>query len=242
MQIEKPPSPGKGGPNRLFWFAVVAVLLTGLVFWLVDRYPNTLDSRDRMIAFTRYGAILLVVAAGILGAGALNVRKAVRDMAIWVAIVAGLVAVYGFRSELEVLGLRITGELEPSRGSERSGGEMVYRRGADGHFHVDALVNGQPVRFLVDTGASDIVLSPADAARTGFDRDRLTFNKRFNTANGTGWGAGVTLRSIEAGSIRFANIAASVNDAPMGESLLGMAFLDRLHGFEVSGDSLILRP
>jgi aspartyl protease family protein len=237
-----PPSPRGAGPNRWFWFLVVAVGLTGLVVWLIDRYPNALDSRDAMIDITRYGAILLLVASGILGSRTMNVKKAVRDMAIWIAILAGLVALYGFRDELSAIGLRITGELEPARGNETDHGEMLYRRSADGHFYIDATVNGRPVRFLVDTGASEIVLSPADAARVGFKRSELLFNRQYKTANGIGWGAPVVLRSIEAGAIRFQGIAASVNDAPMSESLLGMSFLDRLSGFEVRGDSLILRP
>ena len=241
--VQTPPSaPQGGGPNRWVWFLAVAVGLTGLVIWLTSRHPGALDSREAMIDITRYGAILLVVASGILGSRTLNVKKAVRDIAIWIAILAGLVALYGFRYELEVLGLRIAGELEPARGNETNGGEMLYRRGADGHFYIDAIVNGQQVRFLVDTGASDIVLSPGDAKRVGFDRNELVFNKQYQTANGVGWGAPVMLRSIAAGTIRFGGVAASVNDAAMSDSLLGMSFLDRLSGFEVRGDSLILRP
>jgi aspartyl protease family protein len=239
-RIPRPQPPGKRGRNRLFWVLAVVLGLTGLVVWLVGRYPNALDSREAMINITRYGAILLMVASGILGARTFKVKKAVRDMAIWAAILTGLVALYGFRHELGIVGQRILGELEPSRGSE-TGGEMVYRRSVDGHFHINASVNGQPVRFLVDTGASDIVLSPADAERTGFAPSELTFNTRYQTANGTGWGAPITLGSIEAGAIRFRNVAASVNGAPMSESLLGMDFLDRLSGFEVQGDLLILR-
>lgn len=242
MEQTPPPSPRGAGPNRWVWFLVVAVGLTGLIIWLIGRYPNALDSRDAMINITRYGAILLLVASGILGSRKLNVGRAVRDIAIWVAILAGLVALYGFRDELSTIGLRIAGELEPARGNETESGEMLYRRSADGHFYIDATVNGQAVRFLVDTGASDIVLSPADAARAGFKRSELSFNRQYQTANGIGWGAPVVLRSIEAGAIRFRGVAASVNDAPMSESLLGMGFLDRLSGFEVRGDSLILRP
>lgn len=237
-----PQDQGGPGPGRWIWFVVVAVGLTGLIVWLVDRYPNALDSEYAMTNILRYGAILVLVASGILATRTLNVKRAVRDIAIWTAILAGLVALYGFRHELETVGIRIAGELEPTRGAESRDGEMVYRRSADGHFYIDATVNGQPVRFLVDTGASDIVLSPADAERAGYDRSNLSFNQRYQTANGIGWGASVRLDSIQAGSIRFYDIRASVNDAPMSESLLGMRFLDRLSGFEISGDSLILRP
>jgi aspartyl protease family protein len=239
---QTPPQQRGTGPNRWFWFLVVTIGLTGLVVWLRNRYPNALDSRDAMINITRYGAILLLVASGLLATRTLNVRKAIRDIAIWIAILAGLVALYGFRHELETVGLRIAGELEPARGTEARSGEMVYRRSTDGHFYVDATVNGQPVRFLVDTGASDIVLSPSDAERAGYRRDNLVFNQRYQTANGTGWGASVRLDSITAGTIRFHGLAASVNGSAMSESLLGMSFLNRLSGYEFRGDSLILRP
>ena len=47
-----PPSPRGTGPNRWLWFLIVAVGLTGLIVWLIDRYPNALDSRDAMINIT----------------------------------------------------------------------------------------------------------------------------------------------------------------------------------------------
>jgi aspartyl protease family protein len=156
----------------------IAAGLTGLVIWLTGRYPNALDSEDAMIDFVRLGAILVLVASGVLASRTLKVGKAVRDLAIWAAVIAGLVAVYGFRSELETVGHRIMGELEPSRGQELAGGVMEYRRGEDGHFYIDALVNDRPVRFLVDTGATEIVLSPQDAERIGFRRSALKFNRQ----------------------------------------------------------------
>jgi aspartyl protease family protein len=230
------------GPRRWLWLVAILVGMTGLVVWLIGRHPNALDSREAMIDVVRYGSILLLVASGVLASRTLNAGKAIRDIAIWVAILAGLVGIYGFRHELEILGKRIVGELEPSRGTETAQGAVTYRRSADGHFYIDATVDGQQVRFLVDTGSSEIVLSPADAARVGFRRSDLTFNRQYQTANGTGWGAPVVIPSLSVGAIRFRNIPASVNDAPMSESLLGMRFLDRLSGYEVRGDSLILRP
>lgn len=195
-----------------------------------------------MIDLVRWGAILVLIASGILASRRLNFGKAVRDLAIWAAVVAGLVAVYGFRGELMTVGDRIMGELEPSRSQQRADGTLEFRRGSDGHFYIDAEVNGRAVRFLVDTGASDIVLSPADARRLGFVPGDLTFDRIYQTANGMGRGAQVTLQSISVGGIRFRDVIASVNDAAMSESLLGMSFLDRLSGYEVRGDALLLRP
>ena len=118
---------------------------------------------------------------------------------------------------------------------------MEIRVGASGHFSVTATVNGRPVDFLIDTGASDIVLSPADARRIGYDPARLSFTRQYYTANGIGRGAPVRLDSFASGPIAYDGLAASVNEAPMSESLLGMTFLRRLDSYEVRRDVMILR-
>jgi aspartyl protease family protein len=120
-------------------------------------------------------------------------------------------------------------------------GVVEVRAGLGGHFTVTATVNGRPVDFLIDTGASDIVLSPADARRIGYDPDRLSFTRQYYTANGIGRGAPVRLDSLAIGPIAYDGLTASVNEAPMSESLLGMSFLRRLDSYEVRRDVMILR-
>jgi aspartyl protease family protein len=121
-------------------------------------------------------------------------------------------------------------------------GSVRFRVGQDGHFHIEAMVDGTRVRFLVDTGASEVVLSPGDARRLGFDLGRLSFTRMAETANGSVRSAPVTLHEMMVGGLRVNEVSASVNEAEMSESLLGMTFLNRLGGFEVSGDTLTLRP
>lgn len=237
-----PPTPRRPGPSRLFLVLAVAVALAGLVLWLDRRYPDTLGSEDGMLEAARLGALLLLVASGVLASRRLRLANAVRDLALWTAILAGLVALYGFRAEIGMVGSRVMGELEPHRAIGTEGGQVAFRRGPDGHFHVRAEANGQPVMFLVDTGASSIVLSPEDARRAGLDLAALTYNRRFRTANGDVFGASATLDSLSIGPIRLSGVEVSVNGAAMSESLLGMSFLDRLSGYEVRGDTLILRP
>ncbi len=84
-------------------------------------------------------------------------------------------------------------------------------------------------------------MSPADARRIGFDPDRLRFTGFAETANGTVRTAAVRLGSIEIGPIRLHDLPASVNQAPMRGSLLGMSFLERLRSFEIRDGVLILR-
>jgi aspartyl protease family protein len=119
--------------------------------------------------------------------------------------------------------------------------EYVVEAGEHGHFMIDTLVNGVPISFMVDTGASDIVLTPDDALALGFEPRALDFSQRFRTANGVVRAAPVTLREIRIGQFSLYDLAASVNEAPIGVSLLGMRFLERLEGYEVDDGRLTMR-
>jgi aspartyl protease family protein len=117
---------------------------------------------------------------------------------------------------------------------------MVIPADPRGHFLVEAEVNGTAVTFLVDTGASSVVLSPDDARRAGLTPERLRFTERYRTANGTVRAAPVELREIRIGQLAQRYVPASVNEAPMGISLLGMTFLSRLESWSVEGGRLAL--
>jgi clan AA aspartic protease (TIGR02281 family) len=119
--------------------------------------------------------------------------------------------------------------------------EYVVQPGAGGHYVVVAAVNGAPVTFLVDTGASDIVLTMADAERLGFQPATLRFSQRFATANGETRGAPVVLRELRVGQFSLFDVPASVNEAPLRVSLLGMSFLRQLDGYGVERGRLVLR-
>jgi clan AA aspartic protease (TIGR02281 family) len=119
--------------------------------------------------------------------------------------------------------------------------EYVVEAGPSGHYVVEAMVNGAPVTFLVDTGASEIVLTQDDARRIGLEPRALAFTQRFSTANGEVRGAPVVLREIRISQFRLFDVTASVNEAPLEVSLLGMSFLEQLSGYEVERGRLILR-
>ncbi len=244
-RIPETPTPDGPPPRRpvgVFIFVAAAIGVLGLILWLASRYPDALASRDSMVDFVRLGGILALVCAGVLASGRLRLGKAVRDLAIWACIALVLLVGYSFRHELTAVAMRVSGEVAPARAIEGKDGALSFRRGGDGHFHVEVDVEGVPIRFMVDTGATDIVLAPRDAERLGFDLAALSFTQRYRTANGIGWGAPVTLGSLSLGGVRFRAVRASVNGAAMDRSLLGMAFLDRFSSYEVRGDTLTLRP
>jgi aspartyl protease family protein len=119
--------------------------------------------------------------------------------------------------------------------------ENVYRRARDGHFYVEADVNGARIRFLVDTGATYVALSPDDARSAGlrvFDSD---YTAQSSTANGVTRVAPVTLRQVELDQLQLFDVPAVVLEVPMPVSLLGMSFLSRLRGYETRNDELVLR-
>lgn len=139
--------------------------------------------------------------------------------------------------------MAVTGipEDAPAYGPEDGGREIVLRANRSGQFILDADVNGSNVRFLVDTGAGPLVLSPADARRIGLDTHTLTYSERYQTANGTATGAPVTLRQFRVGSFMLYDVPATVMARPIPVSLLGMSVLSRFAGHEVEGGKLVLR-
>jgi len=118
---------------------------------------------------------------------------------------------------------------------------MVLSESEGGSYFVYGTVNGTRVRFLIDTGASDIVLSPADAGRIGIDLDALKFDHHYETANGIGQGATYTVAQLSVGNIRFSDVPVSIDRTQMSSSLLGMTFLRRLKSFGFGERKLILR-
>jgi clan AA aspartic protease (TIGR02281 family) len=119
--------------------------------------------------------------------------------------------------------------------------EQVITAGQHGHFLVEAVVNGVPIDFMVDTGASHVVLTLEDARKLGFTPAQLQFTQQFQSANGTVPAAPVELRELRIGQLHVFDLEASVNGGPLPISLLGMSFLQRLSSYEVARGRLVLR-
>jgi aspartyl protease family protein len=113
-------------------------------------------------------------------------------------------------------------------------------RGANGHFEADAYVDGRRMGFMIDTGASVIALRQQDAARLGIRPAQRDFTARVTTANGVVFAAPTELASVELGGILVHNVAAVVlPDEALGQNLLGMSFLSRIH-WQYQGGRLML--
>ncbi len=114
-------------------------------------------------------------------------------------------------------------------------------KSADGHFWADARVNNRDIRFLVDTGATAVALSPDDARALGFSPGGLVYNYKVNTAAGPARAARVMLASISVDGARVDNVEAYVIENGLDASLLGMSYLGRLSGFTATPTQLVLQ-
>src|SRR5712691_8166835 len=116
---------------------------------------------------------------------------------------------------------------------------IAYRADPLGHVVLTAMVNGAPIRFLVDTGASLVCLTPDDARAAGVRRDELAFNQTVQTATGPAPAAITVLREMRIKQLEVDNVQAAVIEK-LPQSVIGMSFLSRLKRFEMQNGALTL--
>jgi len=162
-----------------------------------------------------------------------DLGRTLRQAGLWGLIFLGVIAAYGLWAD-------IAGTVVPRQAVLTGEGRVEIPVSADGHYHLTLAVNGAPLRFIVDTGASDIVLSAQDAARAGLDPDRLAFVGVARTANGMVSTARVWLDEVRLGDIVETRVPALVNGGEMDGSLLGMAYLDRFSEVRFGGGRMTL--
>lgn len=232
----------------LIW---LVILLAGLVgtFFIFQSRPEAAAAMLNVetgalvvaLATVLYIAIIVTTSGGRFG-------QMLRHLAIWGGLALALMVGYAYRDEVAVVANRVAGEIMPPGVgmSVETGipGERAVRirKRRDGHFTAAASINGASMAMLVDTGASTVVLKPADAIKAGIDVKSLDYSVAVNTANGTTYAAPVRLASIAIGPIVIKNVDCLVaKPGNLNESLLGMSFLRRLRSFDFSGEFLTLR-
>lgn len=227
----------------VLWVAIALIVGGGALLIFGGSSPLGMADSD-------FGSLLYTgVLAGVVGAGLLTAfrgqwGRALVSAAIWIAAFVVLVGAYAFGPELRFAGDRILAVLQPGR-AVTSGApgalEVSVDRARDGQFHLDATVNGEPLRFMADTGASVVALDREDAARAGIPTETLRYDTPIRTANGVTRAASVRLDSLVVGGIERRGVPAVVVEERLGVGLLGLSFLDTLSSFEFRGDRMLLR-
>jgi aspartyl protease family protein len=186
---------------------------------------------------TVYYAMGIVLLMSSLLAMRLPLGKALKMGLAWIAIFGAFFVVFAFRGEFQALGQRLRAEALGSAIAD--GRELRIPIADDGHFWVEASLNGHPSRFLIDSGASVTTISRDTAQTSG-----IPMNGRHwvvETANGAAPIVQASADKLQVGSISRADFPVDINDRDQ-TNVLGMNFLSSLSGWRVEGNYLILRP
>lgn len=156
-------------------------------------------------------------------------------MVFWVLVLA--LGTWLYRGALEVR--HNPNQSVTQRVTDAGVTEVVLTRNAAGHFVATGAINGRPVEFLLDTGATYVAVPGALARRLGLERGAQV---SFKTANGSSVGYLTTLDTVTLGGLTGERVRGSINPSMDGETvLLGMSYLRRF-AIEFEGERMILRP
>ncbi|MCK0148665.1 TIGR02281 family clan AA aspartic protease [Marivita sp. S6314] len=162
-----------------------------------------------------------------------SLNKTLQQGAIWGLIFFGVIAVAGLWGDIRQT-------VAPQQMVIAESGQIEVPRGPDGHYYLTLDINAEPVRFVVDTGATSMVLTKEDAARIGLRDDDMIFYSEAMTANGPVRTAPVRLEDVALGPFHDRDVRAFVNEGEMSKSLLGMDYLSRFNRLEIADGRLIL--
>ena len=176
--------------------------------------------------------LLLAVGGWWVASNRPSIGKTLQMALVWGMIFMGGMAIYGLWNDIsnDYYSAQIIS----------SDGEITIPRARDGHYYVKAKINGVDINFLVDTGASDLVLTREDAEKVGINVATLPFLGSANTANGTVPIAYTRLAEVRLGSYLDSAVSASISGGEMVKSLLGMSYLGLYERIEILSDRLVL--
>lgn len=184
-----------------------------------------------------YYAMLIVMVGSSLVAMRLPMGRALKMALAWLAIFGAGFLLFSFRSEFSSLGARLRAEAKGT--AIQDGAELRVPMAEDGHFYVDAMVNGRPVRFMVDSGASITTIALRDARAAAIAPGSRT--AVVSTANGPAQVVQSYADRLQVGSIERTDFPIDVSRQD-DVNLLGMNFLSSLSSWRVEGNYLVLRP
>ena len=189
-------------------------------------------SGDDTARFIYLGLLLAVIGGVFLVENRKQMGQTVKQAAIWVLIFVGAVAGIGLWDDIRQ-------DLAP-RQTAFDGGRVEVPISDDGHYYLTLELDGTEVDFVVDTGATEMVLTLEDAERIGIDTGSLAFLGQARTANGRVATASVWVDTVRLGDVEDRNFRASVNGGELDTSLLGMAYLNRFERVEFNRNRLTL--
>lgn len=217
--------------------------LMGLGLYLLNAlFPEALSSGDDMALLAFFALTFLIV----VSCAALPRLESGRGMPgaalVWVGAFCAVGAGFAFKADLREQFERRLGAGASMVAVTRAPGEVELARTYDGHFRAMVEIGVASAPFLIDTGASLVLIPWEDAETMGVDMAALRFEMPVQTANGETRVAPVRVPEMRIGAVYVQDVRAAV--APPGAlkgGLLGMSFLSRLRELTFRGDRVILK-
>jgi aspartyl protease family protein len=198
------------------------------------------DNGDQALSLVYLvGCLILVVSA--LLVRRVPIGQGLKLFAGWVLIFLAAFVAFTLKDDFIALGKRVMAEAGGEGQVVRVGQELRIRKSLDGHFWVTGRLNGEKVRFLIDSGATTTSISAQTAQRAHIELSD-GFPVMVQTANGIVAAQRGNAERLAIGTIERRNMAVEISEAFGPTDVLGMNFLSSLSGWSVQGQWLVLKP
>jgi len=194
---------------------------------------------DQAVHFIYLLGVLVLVASAFV-VRRVPLAQGLKMFVGWVLIFGAAFIVFTLKDEFLALGNRLLLETRGGVEQQEAPGEVRIRQAPDGHFWVTAEINGEPTRFLIDSGATTTSISTGTARRAGIESGG-GFGAMVQTANGVVVVQRGRAESIEVGPIERRDVAVHISDAFGDMNVIGMNFLSTLTSWSVEGRTLVMR-
>jgi aspartyl protease family protein len=187
-----------------------------------------------------WGVICILLLVSSLAARRLPLGYVAKAGLAWIAIFAALFAIFSFRFEFIGIWERVKADISGTAGQSISGEAIELRRQDDGHYWLMVDINGKPVRFMVDSGATMTAINADTAKEVGVAADGYPII--LSTANGRVAAKRGNVASLAIGPHRMENHSVVVSESFGDVNLLGMNFLNNMQSWRVEGNMMVLQP
>jgi aspartyl protease family protein len=167
--------PERPRTRRGLYIWLGTLVLLGLGIWEMSRlFPGALSADSDGARLVYLVALVAFLSRGVIYARDIKLGQTARNIALWIGVVAVIAVGYMLKDRFHGAVMRMEAQMVPGYGVETAPHAWTLSADSEGNFDTFGQVNGATVRFTVDTGASEITLSPDDAKRAGIDLSSLT--------------------------------------------------------------------
>jgi aspartyl protease family protein len=189
-----------------------------------------------------WGVVMVVLLVSSLAARRLPMGQVAKMSLAWVAIFAALFAIFSFRFEFQAIWERMKSDFAGTAGQSVSGEAIEIRRQDDGHYWLQVEINGNPVRFMIDSGATTTAVNAKTAADAKVGVDTDGYPVIIGTANGRVTAQRGVVQSLQVGPHKLVDHDVVVSESFGDTNVLGMNFLDSMKSWKVEGNVMTLQP